>query len=155
MRISSLRTTLGARACSWPLPRPDPHLGSRSRGYVQHANRLFLPDKHAVRLKLQARYGLRASRDNPGVSHENGLIKAWQGSLAHALNQALRLRGMSKFLNLEGHGHFVAETVVLLHVRCATNNLVHVTLANEIHAGALCAVVQTAPYGSAMLVDGF
>jgi hypothetical protein len=36
-------------------------------------------------------YGVRPTRDNPGVSHENGSIEARQGSLKKGLDQALLL----------------------------------------------------------------
>jgi hypothetical protein len=46
---------------------------------------------------LCAHYGMRASRCNPGQSHENGSIEARNGSLKAAIDQALRLRGSRKF----------------------------------------------------------
>jgi len=42
-------------------------------------------------------YGMRASRNNLGVSHENGAIESRQGSLKVALAQALLLRGHRDF----------------------------------------------------------
>lgn len=68
--------------------------------------------------ELCAHYGLRASRNNPGVSHENGSIEARQGSLKVALDQALLLRGTREFVSLEGYAQFVAETVRRLNARC-------------------------------------
>lgn len=68
--------------------------------------------------ELCAHYGLRASRNNPGVSHENGAIEARQGSLKVALDQALLLRGTREFASLEGYAQFVAETVRRLNARC-------------------------------------
>lgn len=69
--------------------------------------------------ELCAHYGLRASRNNPGVSHENGSIEARQGSLKTALDQSLLLRGTREFASLEGYGQFVADTVRRLNARCA------------------------------------
>ncbi|MGJ7581381.1 hypothetical protein ACSFA3_14445 [Variovorax sp. RHLX14] len=69
--------------------------------------------------ELYARYGLRASRNNPGASHENGLIEARQGSLTTALDQSLLLRGMREFANLESYGQFVAVTMRRLNARFA------------------------------------
>ena len=66
-----------------------------------------------------AHYGLRASRNNPGVSHENGSIESRQGSLKRSLDQALLLRGTREFTNIELYGQFVAETVGRLNARCA------------------------------------
>ena len=47
--------------------------------------------------ELCRHYGMRASRCNPGQSHENGSIEARHGSLKSALDQALRLRGSRRF----------------------------------------------------------
>ncbi|WP_341923400.1 IS21 family transposase [Polaromonas sp. YR568] len=69
--------------------------------------------------ELCAHYGLRASRNNLGVSHENGSIEARQGSLKTALEQSLLLRGTREFADIEGYGLFVAETVRRLNTRCA------------------------------------
>ena len=64
-------------------------------------------------------YGLRASRNNLGQSHENGSIESRQGSLKKALAQALLLRGTRDFAELQAYEHFVAETVRRLNTRCA------------------------------------
>ena len=68
---------------------------------------------------LCAHYGLRASRNNPGESHENGSIEARQGSLKLALDQALLLRGSRGFDALADYEQFVAEVVRRLNARCA------------------------------------
>lgn len=68
---------------------------------------------------LCAHYGMRASRNNPGESHENGSIEARQGSLKLALDQALLLRGSRAFDALHGYEQFVAEVVRRLNARCA------------------------------------
>lgn len=64
-------------------------------------------------------YGIRASRNNPGESHENGAIESRQGSLKVALDQALLLRGTRQFDELSAYEHFVAEIVRRLNARCA------------------------------------
>ena len=64
-------------------------------------------------------YGLRPTRNNPGVSHENGAIEARQGSLKKGLDQALLLRGSREFADLASYEQFVAETVRRLNARCA------------------------------------
>jgi transposase InsO family protein len=64
-------------------------------------------------------YGLRPSRNNTGVSHENGAIEARQGSLKKGLDQALLLRGSREFADLGMYEQFVAETVRRLNARCA------------------------------------
>ena len=64
-------------------------------------------------------YGMRASRNNPGQSHENGAIEARQGSLKRALEQALLLRGSREFADLPAYERFIAESVAQLNARCA------------------------------------
>ncbi len=69
--------------------------------------------------QLCQHYGVRASRNNPGQSHENGSIESRQGSLKSALEQALLLRGTCEFADLPAYEQFVAETVRRLNARCA------------------------------------
>jgi transposase InsO family protein len=64
-------------------------------------------------------YGMRPTRNNTGVSHENGAIEARQGSLKRALEQSLLLRGSREFDDLPAYEQFVAETVRRLNARCA------------------------------------
>jgi transposase InsO family protein len=69
--------------------------------------------------ELCEHYGIRASRNNRGESHENGSIESRQGSLKRALDQALLLRGTREFDDLAAYGQFVAEIVGRLNARCA------------------------------------
>jgi hypothetical protein len=68
---------------------------------------------------LCAHYGMRATRNNLGASHENGAIEARQGTLKDRLDQALLLRGSRSFVSLEQYRQFVAEVVVRLNGRIA------------------------------------
>ena len=96
---------------------PDEHrTDSLSAAFNNLAEREELTARYR---ELCAHYGLRASRNNPGVSHENGSIEARQGSLKTALDQSLLLRGTREFANLESYGPFVADTVRRLNARCA------------------------------------
>ena len=65
-------------------------------------------------------YGLRASRNNLGESHENGSIESRQGSLKNTIEQALLLRGHRRFDELSDYRRFVAETVARMNRRVAT-----------------------------------
>jgi transposase InsO family protein len=69
--------------------------------------------------QLCEHYGMRASRNNLGQSHENGAIESRQGSLKRALDQALLLRGTREFADMAAYEQFVAETVRRLNARCA------------------------------------
>ena len=64
-------------------------------------------------------YGVRPTRNNIGVSHENGAIEARQSSLKNGLDQGLLLRGSREFTDLAAYEQFVAETVRRLNARCA------------------------------------
>jgi transposase InsO family protein len=64
-------------------------------------------------------YGMRASRCNPGQSHENGAIESRHDSLKTALDQALRLRGSRRFDDRAGYETFVEEIVQRFNVRTA------------------------------------
>jgi transposase InsO family protein len=68
---------------------------------------------------LCAHYGMRASRNNAGLSHENGAIESRQGTFKDRLDQALLLRGTRCFDNLEAYREFVSEVVVRLNARIA------------------------------------
>jgi hypothetical protein len=67
-------------------------------------------------------YGMRASRCNPGQSHENGSIESRHDSLKTALDQALRLRGSRAFDDRAGYEAFVDLIVQRLNTR-ATKRL--------------------------------
>jgi len=69
--------------------------------------------------ELCRHYAMRASRNNPGESHENGAIESRQGSLKRALDQALLLRGTREFDDRLSYEQFLAETVRRLNARCA------------------------------------
>jgi transposase InsO family protein len=69
--------------------------------------------------ELCEHYRMRATRNNPGESHENGAIESRQGSLKRSLDQALLLRGDREFAELLSYEQFLAETVRRLNARCA------------------------------------
>jgi hypothetical protein len=60
---------------------------------------------------LCAHYQMTATRNNPGLAHENGTIEASHGHLKQALAQALLLRGSCDFVELAAYRRFVAEVV--------------------------------------------
>ena len=64
-------------------------------------------------------YGMRASRCNPGQSHENGAIESRHDSLKTALDQALRLRGSRRFDDRAGYETFVDQIVQRFNARAA------------------------------------
>lgn len=81
-----------------------------------------LAEREELRLRYEAlceRYGMRATRNNPGESHENGAIEARQATTKHFLEQALLLRGTREFDRLEDYRGFVAEVVERINARFA------------------------------------
>lgn len=68
---------------------------------------------------LCTHYSIRPSRNNLGVSHENGSIEARQGTLKRTLEQALLLRGHRDFPDLDSYRRFVAEVFGRLNARVA------------------------------------
>jgi hypothetical protein len=67
--------------------------------------------------ELCERYGMRATRNNLGVSHENGSIESRQGTIKRSLEQALLLRGSRDFVSLADYRHFVTEVAMRLNAR--------------------------------------
>ncbi len=61
-------------------------------------------------------YAMRATRNNPGVSHENGCVESPHGHLKRRIEQALLLRGSHDFHSIEQYQDFI-DTVVRQHNR--------------------------------------
>ena len=79
-------------------------------------------------------YGMRPSRNNLGVSHENGSIEARQGTLKRTMEQALLLRGHRDFADLDAYRRFVAEVFARLNARVAGKFNVERTLLKALPA---------------------
>lgn len=58
--------------------------------------------------ELSRHYGMLATRNNPGVAHENGSIESANGHLKRRLDQALLHRGSRDFDDIEAYRRFVA-----------------------------------------------
>ena len=56
-------------------------------------------------------YGMLATRNNPGLAHENGAIESRHGHLKAAVEQSLLLRGTRDFDSLEAYRTWLAELV--------------------------------------------
>jgi hypothetical protein len=87
---------------------------SLSAAFNNLAEREELTRRYAA---LCERYGMQATRNNPGESHENGAIEARQATTKHFLEQALLLRGTREFASLEDYRGFVAEVVERANAR--------------------------------------
>ena len=60
---------------------------------------------------LCAHYGMRPTRNNRGIAHENGSIEGPHAHLKAALSQALLLRGSADFDDLDAYRCFVDDLV--------------------------------------------
>lgn len=67
---------------------------------------------------LCAHYNLRATRNNPGVSHENGAIECAHGSFKRRLDQALKLRSSCDFASIKDYQAFLNQVTARLNKRC-------------------------------------
>lgn len=67
---------------------------------------------------LCAHYNVRATRNNRGVSHENGAIECAHGSFKRRLDQALKLRGNSDFATIKDYQAFLDKVTARLNQRC-------------------------------------
>jgi hypothetical protein len=65
-------------------------------------------------------YNLRATRNNRGVSHENGAIECAHGSFKRHLAQALKLRGSTDFISIREYQRFLDKITERLNKRCQT-----------------------------------
>ena len=60
---------------------------------------------------LVAHYGMIATRNNPGVAHENGSIESPHGHLKRVIEDELLLRGSRDFADLDAYRRFIDEVV--------------------------------------------
>ena len=66
---------------------------------------------------LCSHYGMRATRNNKGVAHENGAIESAHGHLKSEIKDALELRGSRDFGDMDSYRDFIAEAVGKINVR--------------------------------------
>jgi hypothetical protein len=60
---------------------------------------------------LCAHYRMEATRNNPGVAHENGAVESHHGHLKRAVAQALVLRGSTEFDSLDAYRDWIADLI--------------------------------------------
>jgi hypothetical protein len=78
---------------------------------------------------LCSHYNMRATRCNPGESHENGSIESRNGSLKNTMRQVLLLRGTSNFVDRQAYDAFVRSIVDRMNARvCIRTEAERVTL---------------------------
>jgi transposase InsO family protein len=69
--------------------------------------------------ELCAHYGMRPSRNNRGIAHENGAIESSHGHLKRTIVDALLLRGTADFDDLAAYRRFIDEIVSRRNARNA------------------------------------
>jgi transposase InsO family protein len=113
---SFLALSTGLQAALWRLGGvPEEHrTDSLSAAFNNLAEQQELTKRYEA---LCRHYGMRASRCNPGQSHENGAIEARHDSLKIALDQALRLRGSRRFEDGRQYEVFVDQVVQRMNAR--------------------------------------
>jgi hypothetical protein len=62
--------------------------------------------------ELVAHYGIEATRNNKGVSHENGAIEASHRHLKSRIDQALMIRGSRDFSSIDEYRQFIREILM-------------------------------------------
>ena len=67
---------------------------------------------------LCAHYGMTATRNNRGVSHENGAVESPHGHLKRRMAQALLLRDSADFPTLQDYRQWLDALVVRFNRRC-------------------------------------
>jgi hypothetical protein len=60
---------------------------------------------------LVAHYGMVATRNNPGMAHENGSIESPHGHLKRVIEDELLLRGSRDFTDLDAYRRFIDEVI--------------------------------------------
>ena len=60
---------------------------------------------------LVTHYGMIATRNNPGVAHENGSIESPNGHLKKVIEDELLLRGSRNFTDLDAYRRFIDDVV--------------------------------------------
>ena len=63
-------------------------------------------------------YQLVPTRNNPGLSHENGAIESPHGHLKRRIQQALLLRGNNDFCSLEDYQAFIDSIISKINRQC-------------------------------------
>jgi len=113
---SFLALSAGLQGALWRLGGvPEEH---RTDSLSAAFNNLAEGEALSARYEALCRhYGMRASRCNPGQSHENGSIESRHGSLKTAIDQALRLRGSREFATRGEYEALVATIVQRMNER--------------------------------------
>jgi hypothetical protein len=90
---------------------PEQHRSDSLSAAFRNLDRNAADDLTRRYEELCAHYGMTPTRNNPGVSHENGSIESAHGHLKKTLGDELLLRGSRDFEDLDAYRRFVDEVV--------------------------------------------
>jgi len=90
---------------------------SLSAAFKNHCQKTLLTERYT---KLCKHYGVKATRNNKGVAHENGAIESAHGHLKRKIDQQLILRGSRDFNSLNEYEKFVNLIVAKINRQCKT-----------------------------------
>jgi len=97
---------------------PNTHrTDSLSAAFKNHSEETLLTERYS---KLCKHYGVKATRNNTGVAHENGAIESAHGHLKRKIDQQLMLRGSRDFKNLSEYETFINRIVAKINRQCKT-----------------------------------
>ena len=108
--------TEGVQEALWQLGGvPRTHRTDRlSAAYRNLSSR---DDEAARYAEFCRHYGMEPTRNNAGVSHENGSVEASHGHLKTGLDEALELRGARDFADLAAYQAFLQEFIARKNAR--------------------------------------
>jgi hypothetical protein len=102
----------GLQNALWALGgTPEQHRSDSLSAAFRNLDRNAADDLTRRYEELCAHYGMTPTRNNPGVSHENGSIESAHGHLKKVLGDELLLRGSRDFADLAVYRRFVDEVV--------------------------------------------
>jgi len=90
---------------------------SLSAAFKNHSQKTLLTERYS---KLCKHYGVKATRNNTGVAHENGAIESAHGHLKRKIDQQLLLRGSRDFNHLNDYEAFINGIVTKINRQCKT-----------------------------------
>ncbi len=90
---------------------------SLSAAFKNHSQKTQLTERYN---KLCKHYGVKATRNNTGVAHENGAIESAHGHLKRKIDQQLMLRGSRDFSCLSDYETFINGIVAKINRQCKT-----------------------------------
>jgi hypothetical protein len=90
---------------------------SLSAAFKNHTKETLLTERYA---KLCQYYGVKPTRNNKGIAHENGAIESPNGHLKRKIDQQLLLRGSRDFIDLADYEDFINPIVAKINRQCKT-----------------------------------